>query len=98
LHTRDYQLAELVDVACLGAGDYVVGAGDGLGLLDALMSRRSLATWAALPTSVWMRMYAVTTDPDLLAACRPRRPAETGAEAIVACRSRSGDHTAPGWS
>jgi hypothetical protein len=26
----------------------------------------SLATWAALPTSVWMRMYAVTTGTDLL--------------------------------
>src|SRR5215217_5930630 len=44
------------------------------------MSMMSLATWAALPTSVWMRMYAVTTGTDLLASCRPRRPAETDAE------------------
>jgi hypothetical protein len=27
----------------------------------------SLATWAALPTSVWIRMYAVTTGTNLLA-------------------------------
>src|SRR6266511_2697663 len=33
----------------------------------------SLATWAALPTSVWTRIYAVTTGTDLLVSCRPRR-------------------------
>jgi hypothetical protein len=31
-----------------------------------------LATWAALPTSVWMRMYAAITGIDLLDPCRPR--------------------------
>jgi hypothetical protein len=31
-----------------------------------VMSMMSLATWAALPTSVWIRMYAVTTGTDLL--------------------------------
>jgi hypothetical protein len=36
----------------------------------------SLATWAALPTSVWMRMYAVTTSNDLLESCRSRQPGE----------------------
>src|SRR6266487_2131129 len=30
----------------------------------------SLATWAALPTSVWTRMYASTTGTHLLASCR----------------------------
>jgi hypothetical protein len=25
-----------------------------------VMAMMSLATWAALPTSVWMRMYAIT--------------------------------------
>jgi hypothetical protein len=30
------------------------------------MSRVSLATLAAVQTSVWMRMYAVTTGTDLL--------------------------------
>src|SRR4029453_11627793 len=50
-----------------------------------VMSTMSLAACAALPTSGWMRMYAVTTDPDLLASCRPRRPAEPGAEGMVAC-------------
>jgi hypothetical protein len=35
LHPRHHQLAELVDVACFGADDHVVGAGEGLGLLDA---------------------------------------------------------------
>jgi hypothetical protein len=32
-----------------------------------VMSMMSLATWAALPTSVWTRMYAVTIGTDLLA-------------------------------
>ena len=60
LHLGDDQLAELVDVAGLGADDHVVGAGDVLGESDALDlgSRRRLA---ALPTSVWIRMYAWTT-------------------------------------
>jgi len=31
LHACHHQLAELVEVACLGADDHVVGAGDGLG-------------------------------------------------------------------
>src|SRR4029450_3319657 len=35
LHPRDHQFAELVQVACLGADDHVIGAGDGLGLLYA---------------------------------------------------------------
>jgi hypothetical protein len=34
LHACDHQLAELVDVLSFGADDHVVGAGDGLGLLD----------------------------------------------------------------
>jgi hypothetical protein len=34
LHPRHHQLAELVEVAGFGADDDVVGAGDGLGLLD----------------------------------------------------------------
>src|SRR6266516_2933166 len=55
------------------------------------MATMSLATWAALPTSVWMRMYAVTTGTDLLASCCPRRPAEPGAERMVlAVRFRQG--------
>jgi hypothetical protein len=63
-----HQLAELVQVARLGADDHVVGAGDSLGLLHAGDVDDVLATWAALPTSVWMRMYAVTTGTDLLAS------------------------------
>jgi hypothetical protein len=35
LYPRDHQLAELVEVAGLGADDHVVGAGDSLGLLHA---------------------------------------------------------------
>src|SRR6266545_3919974 len=34
----------------------------------------SLATWAALPTSVWMRMYAVTTGTHLLCVLPPAAP------------------------
>jgi hypothetical protein len=71
LHPRHHQLAQLIEVACLGPDDDVVGAGDGLGLLDAVMSTISAVTLAALPTSVWMRMYAVTTGTDLLASSRP---------------------------
>jgi hypothetical protein len=56
------------------------------------MSMMSLATWAALPTSVWMRMYAVTTDTDLLASWRPRRPERLVPHGMVACGGRSGDH------
>jgi hypothetical protein len=63
-----HQLAELVQVAGLGADDHVVGAGDSLGLLHAGDVDDVLATWAALPTSVWMRTYAVTTGTDLLAS------------------------------
>src|SRR4030095_4143368 len=44
-----------------------------------LISAISLATWAALPTSVWMRMYAVTTSNDLLEFCRRRNGAPTAA-------------------
>jgi hypothetical protein len=85
LHPRHHQLAELVDVAGLGPDDHVVGTGHSLGLLDTGDVDDVLGDLAALPTSVWMRMYAVTTDPDLLASCRPRRPAEPGAEGMVAC-------------
>src|SRR5215208_7207945 len=59
----------------------------------------SLATWAALPTSVWMRMYAVTTSNDLL-AMPPTAPITTAADELVACRERSGrplDLDAPGY-
>src|SRR5436309_729013 len=38
----------------------------------------SLATWAALPTSVWMRMYAAITGIDLPDSCRPRGPGHGG--------------------
>src|SRR5512133_3342206 len=60
------------------------------------MPTTSLATLAALPTSVWMRIYAVTTGTDLLASCRPRRPAETGAEGWWHAAAGSGDHPAEG--
>src|SRR5512132_4471759 len=40
------------------------------------MSTISVVTLAALPTSVWMRMYAVTTGTDRVAAHRPA-PVET---------------------
>src|SRR5215216_8039577 len=53
------------------------------------MSTMSLATWAALPTSVWMRMYAVTTSNDLL-AMPPTAPITTAADEMVACREWSG--------
>src|SRR4051812_44718290 len=59
----------------------------------------SLATWAALPTSVWMRMYAVTTSNDLL-AMPPTAPITTAADEMVACREWSGrplDLDAPGY-
>src|SRR5918994_6359758 len=59
------------------------------------MSIMSLATLAALPTSVWMRIYAVTTGTDLLASCRPRRPPETGPKDGGMRRPRS---LAPGSS
>ena len=36
LHARDHQLAQLVEVAGLGADDHVVGASYVLSLLDAL--------------------------------------------------------------
>jgi hypothetical protein len=64
------------------------------------MSMMSLATWAALPTSVWMRMYAVTTGPGLLASYRPA-PVETGVEEMVACGGRvmrsPGGRSIGGW-
>ena len=56
LDPGDDQLAELVDVAGLGADDHVVRAGDVLGQGDALDLGDAAATSAALPTSVWMRM------------------------------------------
>src|SRR5215213_1433094 len=59
----------------------------------------SLATWAALPTWVWMRMYAVTTGNDLL-AMPPTAPVTTAADELVACRAWSGrplDLDAPGY-
>jgi hypothetical protein len=90
LHARHHQLAQLVDVAGLGADDHVIGLVTAWACSTPVMSTMSLATWAALPTSVWMRMYAVTTGPDLLASCRPRRPGESGAEAMVACDGRVG--------
>src|SRR4030095_958533 len=67
-----------------------------------LISAISLATWAALPTSVWMRMYAVTTSNDLLESCR-RNGAHgcTGVERSAhgtrgprACQERSTDRPA----
>src|SRR5215216_4334273 len=63
------------------------------------MSTMSLATWAALPTSVWMRMYAVTTSNNLL-AMPPTAPITTAADEMVACREGSGrpfDLDAPGY-
>ena len=62
LDPGDHELAQVVDRLGLGAHDHVVGAGDVLGLGDAADARgpRS-ATAAALPTSVWIRMYACTT-------------------------------------
>jgi hypothetical protein len=35
-----------------------------------------------------MRMYAVTIGIDLLASCRPRAPAESGVDGMVACGGR----------
>src|SRR5215211_9277414 len=63
------------------------------------MSTMSLATWAALPTSVWTRMYAVTTSNDLL-AMPPTAPVTTAADEMVACREWAGqplDLDAPGY-
>src|SRR5215217_258082 len=63
------------------------------------ISTMSLATWAALPSSVWMRMYAVTTSNNLL-AMPPTAPITTAADEMVACRGRSGrpvDLDAPGY-
>ena len=47
---------EVVDAVGLGADDHVVGTGHVLGLEDALRPRTELATEAAFPTSVWIRM------------------------------------------
>jgi|Tabmets5t2r1_1033131.scaffolds.fasta_scaffold32182_2 hypothetical protein len=70
LHARDHELAELIEVPYLGADDHVVGTGDRLGLLHAREVDDVLGDLgAALPTSVWMRTYAVTTGTDLLASC-----------------------------
>src|SRR4029450_11552866 len=49
------------------------------------MSRMSLATLAALPTSVWMRMYAVTTVPTSLPHAARGALQRLIAEAMVAC-------------
>jgi hypothetical protein len=98
LDPRDYQLAELVEVAGLGAHDHVVGPVTAWACCTPVMSTICAVTLAALPTSVWIRMYAVTTGTDLLASCRPRRPGETGANGMVAC-GRSGQAiTRHGWS
>ena len=54
-------------VSASARDDHVVRAGDVLGLGDAGDARRSsVATSAALPTSVWIRMYAWTTMVGLL--------------------------------
>ena len=50
--------SEVVDAVGLGADDHVVGTRHVLGLEDALRPRTELATEAAFPTSVWIRMYA----------------------------------------
>ena len=52
------QFPEVVDAVGLGADDHVVGTRHVLGLEDALRPRTELATEAAFPTSVWIRMYA----------------------------------------
>src|SRR4029450_6579372 len=49
------------------------------------MSRMSLATMAVLPTSVWMRMYAVTTVPTSLPHAARGALQRLIAEAMVAC-------------
>jgi hypothetical protein len=55
-----------------------------------------LATWAALPTSVWMRMYAVTTSTDLLAVAEPPL-AGVGSQRGYGSQ-RAGRSTAKTWS
>ena len=104
LHLGDDQLAELVDVAGLGAHDHVVGAGDVLGEGDALDLRRSrCATSAALPTSVWIRMYAWTTmvcssrwsARSVTARNLPRRP--HGPTGRPACGGPRDDADLVGW-
>jgi hypothetical protein len=88
LHPRDHQLGELVDVAGFGADDHVVGAVTAWACWTPVMSMMSLATLAALPTSVWMRMYGVTTGTDLLASCRPRHLQRLMPQGMVACGGR----------
>ncbi len=62
LDAGDHQLAELVDVAGLDAGDDVVRAGDVLGgAVTPSTSAMASATDVERPTSVWIRMYAWTT-------------------------------------
>jgi hypothetical protein len=68
LDPRHHQLAKLIDIARLGADDHVVGPSDILGQQHALDGDDILGTRAALPTSVWTRMYAVTTINDPLAS------------------------------
>ncbi len=61
LDLGDDHAAELVDGVGLGPQDHVVGAGHVVGLDDARRGRGTASTTAdALPTSVWMRMYALT--------------------------------------
>jgi hypothetical protein len=60
LDAGDDELAELVHALGLGADDHVVGARDVLGVGDSL-DLTDLGRDRAFPTSVWMRMYALTT-------------------------------------
>jgi Raf kinase inhibitor-like YbhB/YbcL family protein len=73
LDPRDHQLAKLIDIARLGADDHVVGLMTSSASWTPSIPTISSATRAALLTSVWTRMYAVTTINDPLASSRPGR-------------------------
>jgi hypothetical protein len=63
LDPRHHQLAELIDVAGFGADDHVIGAGDGLGLLD---TGDVDDVFAAGTCQVWTRRGILRRSSDLL--------------------------------
>jgi hypothetical protein len=61
LDAGDHQPAQLIQTGRLDPGDDVVGTGDVFGHLHTIQVAERWATWATLPTSVWMGTYALST-------------------------------------